>query len=461
MTVPCAAGNRGVSAMAEGPGMGAAAPTAAPAAPHIPENSLLARLDMQPRVRDFLARAVASGRVGHAYLFLGAPGSGKHDAAWALAQALLCGSVAPVAEGPAAAEEPPVPGEVSAPSGPTGTAAQAPALTRPCGACDDCVRVARHSHPDVHLYQPESATGYLISQTRELLSDVALAPIRARSKVYIIDRAEQMRANTANALLKTLEEPPAGVTFILLGTSASQILPTIVSRCQCVPFRMVSPDEAAASIAQATGADVARCRVALSVAGSPARAVEFLESEGRQGVRQAMLRALGSLPKADEADVLSLVSNDLGDALGAVCVTNPFGGSRKKADEQEAIDKTEAGRQINEGADFLSRAAIRQLEDRAKREVTARNRSAIMEAIAAARSLLRDVLMRVEGVPGDPVNADAEEIIERLASRATVSSAAAAIDAVSRAEARVTRNVTPQLAVEVMLLDIRKALICP
>ena len=82
----------------------------------------------------------------------------------------------------------------------------------------------------MHYYTPESATGYLIAQTRELLDDVPLAPIRAKAKVYIIDRAEQLRANTANALLKTLEEPPEGVMFILLGTSADVMLPTIVSR---------------------------------------------------------------------------------------------------------------------------------------------------------------------------------------------------------------------------------------
>ena len=176
--------------------------------------SLLAKLDTQERVRDFLTNAVASGRASHAYLFLGAPGAGKLDAAWALAQAFLCEQ-----DG--------------------------------CGSCDSCVRVARHTHPDVHYYTPESATGYLIAQTRELLDDVPLAPIRAKAKVYIIDRAEQLRANTANALLKTLEEPPEGVMFILLGTSADVMLPTIVSRCQCVPFRLVSPAVAAQAAAAA------------------------------------------------------------------------------------------------------------------------------------------------------------------------------------------------------------------
>lgn len=107
--------------------------------------SLLAKLDTQERVRDFLTNAVASGRASHAYLFLGAPGAGKLDAAWALAQAFLCEQ-----DG--------------------------------CGSCDSCVRVARHTHPDVHYYTPESATGYLIAQTRELLDDVPLAPIRAKAR---------------------------------------------------------------------------------------------------------------------------------------------------------------------------------------------------------------------------------------------------------------------------------------
>ena len=90
---------------------------------HLAPNSLLAKLDTQPRVRDFLARAVASGRASHAYLFLGSPGSGKLDAAWALAQALLC------------AEE---------------------AIPGACAACDDCVRVApvSYTHLDVYKRQP-------------------------------------------------------------------------------------------------------------------------------------------------------------------------------------------------------------------------------------------------------------------------------------------------------------------
>ena len=378
---------------------------------HLAPNSLLAKLDTQPRVRDFLARAVASGRASHAYLFLGSPGSGKLDAAWALAQALLC------------AEE---------------------AIPGACAACDDCVRVARRTHPDVHYYAPESATGYLIAQTRDLLEDVALSPIRAKRKVYIVDRAEQLRANTANALLKTLEEPPESVTFILLGTSSDVMLPTIVSRCQCVPFRPLSTDESTTAVARATGLPPARCRMAVAVAGSPARAVEFLKSADRQAARRAMVRAVDALAHADEADILASAK----ELMGAIHA--PL--AEVKSTQQAVLEQNQ---------DYLSRGALKQLEDRNKRELNARERSGIMEALASVRSLLRDVLMRLEDAQDAPVNDDVRDVVERIASDTTTTGVTLALDAVSLAETRIARNVTPQLAIEVMLFDIRKALKCP
>lgn len=403
----------------------------------IAPNSLLARLDTQPRVRDFLARAVKSGRASHAYLFLGSPGSGKLDAAWALAQALLCSNAS-------------APGTVLAHVGAASAridAAPVPAAAvnpGACAACDDCRRVARRTHPDVHYLAPESATGYLIAQTRDLLEDVALSPIRARGKVYIIDRAEQLRANTANALLKTLEEPPANVTFILLGTSTDVMLPTIVSRCQCVPFRPLSLEESTVAVEHATGQPAARCRMAVAVAGSPARAVEFLKSADRVAARRAMVRAVDALAHADEADILASAK----DLMGAIHA--PL--AEVKSTQQAILEQNQ---------DYLSRGALKQLEDRNKRELNARERSGIMEALASVRSLLRDVLMMVEGAQGSPVNDDVSDVVERIAACATTAGVMRALDAVAQAEARVARNITPQLAIEVMLFDIRKALKCP
>ena len=373
--------------------------------PDLAPASLLAQLDTQPRVRDFLARAVTSGRTSHAYLFLGAPGSGKLDAAWALAQALVCEHGG-------------------------------------CGSCEACVRVARHTHPDVHYYASESVTGYLIGQTRDLIEDVSLAPIRAKTKVYIIDQADRLRADSANALLKTLEEPPAGVTFILLGTSAETILPTIVSRCQCVPFRMVAPADAARAVAQATGATEPRCRMAVAVAGSPARAIAFLKSAERQEARRTMLRSLDALPHADELDILRAAKELI------MAVKAPLAEVKST---QEAV--------LSQNADYLSRGALKQLEDRQKRELNARERSGMMEVLASARSLMRDVLLTLEDA-GGIVNEDARETVGRLAAATTVPGAVRAIRAVTATERTIARNITPQLALEVMLLDIRKALLC-
>ena len=448
----------------------------------IAPNSLLARLDTQPRVRDFLARAVKSGRASHAYLFLGSPGSGKLDAAWALAQALLCSNASAPGTvlahvGAASARIDAAP--VSAAHTATSPASSAPVASpdvshnwknfeksqsfssyatnsstpgRPaaavnpgaCAACDDCRRVARRTHPDVHYLAPESATGYLIAQTRDLLEDVALSPIRARGKVYIIDRAEQLRANTANALLKTLEEPPTNVTFILLGTSTDVMLPTIVSRCQCVPFRPLSLEESTVAVEHATGQPAARCRMAVAVAGSPARAVEFLKSADRVAARRAMVRAVDALAHADEADILASAK----DLMGAIHA--PL--AEVKSTQQAILEQNQ---------DYLSRGALKQLEDRNKRELNARERSGIMEALASVRSLLRDALMMVEGAQGSPVNDDVSDVVERIAACATTAGVMRALDAVAQAEARVARNVTPQLAIEVMLFDIRKALKCP
>ena len=379
--------------------MSAAAPARVPAA--------LDALADQPRVRDFLATALAEGRLSHAYLFLGPPGAGKHEAAEALAKCVVC------------------------PNGGDAT-------------CDECRRVAHRTHPDVRWLVPGSATGYLVTQVRELIEDAGLAPVRARTKVYVLERAELLRGAAANALLKTLEEPPANTMFVLCGRTVDALLPTIVSRCQQVPFAAPSAAAGVRAVTRACPCTEAEARIALSVTGSPARAVEYLGSASRRQVRRLVVDTMDALPRDDSWDVL-LAAREI---VSAVSV--PLADVKKA--QEEALQETQ---------DFLTSAALKQVADANKRELTARERSGMMEVLAAVESILRDVLVRSEGLPDAIVNEDAAAVVDRLAARASTRRVVAALDAVARAADDLARNVSPQLTLEVMLLSVKEALTCP
>ena len=368
--------------------------------------ALIEELPVQPRLRAQLGDALAQGRVAHAYLFVGAPGSGKTKAAQALAGALVC---------------------------PQGG----------CGSCDECIRVKHRTHPDVHRYAPGSATGYLVEQVRAIIDDVALAPVRGARKVYVLERAEQLSASSANALLKTLEEPPASCTFILLASTADAVLPTIRSRCQVLSFELLSADAAEHAVTQATGASPEDARVALALTGSPERAAEYLRSKARQDVRRRVVQALSELSRMDEWEVL-VAARELAEAV------------RVPLEDVKAAQEALA----EQNSDFLTPAALKELEARNKRELSARERSGMMEAIASAESLLRDVLVRCEGA-GQLVNADVSHVVGRLASSLDSTQVLRALDACSQAADDLAHNVSPQLTLEVWLLNIKEAYACP
>ncbi len=149
-----------------------------------------------------LTTALNAGRVPHAYLFTGPPGIGKADMAEQLARALLCG-----ANGP-----------------------------RPCGRCADCNRIAHGNAFNLQRIVPDGSQ-IKIEQIRTMTELMTTGPDRG---VVIIGPAEAMRDQPANALLKTLEEPPPGWTMILLAASTEALLPTIRSRCQVVTFNRLS-----------------------------------------------------------------------------------------------------------------------------------------------------------------------------------------------------------------------------
>lgn len=368
----------------------------------------------QPRVREFLRASVVADRVTQAYLFVGPAGSNKTQAAYALAQALMC------------------------PKGPTGPRGGA------CGDCDRCGRILRRKHPDVRYFAPEGSSGYLVNQVRDIVADTALAPIQGTRKIYILDRVDQLGTSAANSFLKTLEEPADDVVFILLARTRDAVLPTILSRCQVVPFRHIPASEAAAIVSQNTGAPAEQARIAIEACGgSITGAVAFLRSPDneRLAFRTRLFDSLFRLPYADDWDVIELAA-DLVKASQA-----PLDVMRET---QEA--------ELAENADFLQKSALREIEKRHKRQLSAQTRESLRQTMSLTRSWLRDGLMLVSGTPELVINRD---VIDRMAevfaglAPAPLAAAAAKVDACERALAY---NVSPETCLDTLLFDVREVL---
>lgn len=359
----------------------------------------------QPRVREFLRASIASGRVSHAYLFTGPAGSNKTAAAYAFAQAILC-------------------------------------KDHGCRTCDDCRRIERRKHPDVHFYTPEGAQGYLVEQIREIVSGVSLAPIRAKGKVYILDRVDLLGVSAANAFLKTLEEPVEGVTFILLGRTREAVLPTIVSRCQVVPFRHIPAREAAGILSQKTGVTPEQARIAIEACnGSITRAMTFAKSAERAEFRARIMEVLSNLPLSDERDVLEYAAELI---------------ERAKAPLDNV--RTQQSEELAESADFLTKTALKQIELRHKRALSMATRESLNQTTSIIRSWLRDVLMIASGTPDLIVNIDQREVLQRVAQKVTPASIMSALREAYKTDETLSYNVSPETCLDVLLFSIREVL---
>jgi DNA polymerase-3 subunit gamma/tau len=339
----------------------------------------------QEHVARTLTNAIALGRVHHAFLFTGARGVGKTSAARILARALCCAK------------------------GPTAT---------PCGTCEFCTEIVGGQSVDV--VEIDGASNRGVEDARNLREAVRYAPSKGRKKVYIIDEVHMFTPEAFNALLKTLEEPPSHVVFILATTEVHKIPVTILSRCQRFDFKLIPT----ARLTEHLGA--------------------ILKDEGLrfepEGLRLLARQAAGSA--RDSLSLLDQVIAYVGDApLSHERVVEVLG----VADRRLLVGLYEAALAHEAGG------ALKLLADAIDRGID------LVQLARAFLGFLHDVeIAGVAADPGDLLDASPEEIAEAkaLAERAPRGLGGALFDRWARAVDEAARSPTPRLLLEMALVDL-------
>lgn len=352
------------------------------------------------------------GAMTHAWLFTGPPGSGRSVVARAFAAALQC---------------------------PNGG----------CGQCSECADVRARTHPDVASLVTEGLN-IRISQVRELVPRAALRPARGRWQVVVVEDADRLGEDAADALLLSVEEPPERTVWMLCAPTAEDIVPTIRSRCRVVNLR--TPPYA----------DVARHLVASE--GVDQETAEFAARASQGHVGRARALAIDAEVRERRAEVLRLPFDlaDIRQCLDAAANLV----EAAKADAEKHCDALDE-REVDElrkalGAGTTGRkprnieAAVKDLEREQKLRRTRVQRDSIDRALVDVLALYRDVIMLQLGVRTELVNEEMRPSIDRLARSGSAAATLRRMEAVVAAREALQANALPLLQLEAMALALRE-----
>lgn len=223
------------------------------------------------QVRAWLRNVVATGRLSGGYLFMGPEGIGKRGIAIEFAAALRC---------------------------------LKPREGWACDECNECTRIAHGHHPNVRQFaKPEDSRDLPVELVREICDMASMTRLEPGRRVFIVDDADRFNESSANVFLKTLEEPPRDLTFVMLAANSAQMLPTIVSRCQSVRFSPLTQGELSQAVAGFEGLPPGEEReLLLRVAqGSPGRVARMLELDALKLAEDFVKTAERDPFKASEA----------------------------------------------------------------------------------------------------------------------------------------------------------------
>ena len=301
----------------------------------------------QEKVKEMFARALRERTLSHAYLLSGPEGLAKTAFARELGVALVsaCGG---------------------------------------CGACAECARARRGLHPDLHVVEREGDL-IRIEQVKPVIADLGLKPFSGSRRVWIIPEVEYLNAEAANKLLKSIEEPPDYVYFLLVTDRLERVLPTIVSRCQLVEFRPLSDAVVAAYLRESRGLDGVAAEALARLSGGAVERADRLADDARDGKRRAdYLRyvpaAAGLARGGAESDPRSAFIGVLERHHEHI-----------KADvkEQLKVRVSELERQFQDPRDL--KWYVKQAEERARREEARLRRVAAQDAVDLLGAWVRDL----------------------------------------------------------------------
>lgn len=339
-------------------------------------------------------RWVTAAVAPHAILLTGPPSVGKTTLAADLAAGLLC--------------------------------LAADARDRPCRECLACRKVAHGTHPDVHRLAPEGAGGQIrIAAVRTLGAELALLPVEGRQRLAVIEAAQRLNEDAQNALLKTLEEPPAGTTIVLCADDEDPILPTVRSRCVRLPMPALPARSIAALLVERGVADPVRAaRIGRLADGRPGLATFIAAHPEMELAMGRVARRLIDLTRADRRTRLGAAADLLADGAlladlerGSAAPAEPDNGS--------------------------SGAAV---------PAPAMRRRAMGALLVIWRAVARDLAVAGRGNRSQVHLADLAQELEEAAAGLPVRATDRFLSRIERAGALVESNANPELALDVLLL---------
>jgi len=370
--------------------------------------SLFADIVGQEMAVSLLSRALEQG-ASHAYLFSGPPGVGKSEAALAFAAGLAC------AEGG-------------------------------CGGCNTCRRVLEGLHPDVEVITPE---GNVIrkEEITEINLHAVYRPYEAKAKVYIFLEADSFNAEAANAFLKTLEEPPGHVHFILVTDRPERLLPTIASRCQPVMFSPVPVPAMAADLMSRFGLTEQKATLIARVAGGDlAYARELATSESARRQRDRLLDLARDLPSAGLMDTQV--------ALDEVMATVESRAGERTRDLEE-----ELARRLEWAGDARTKSWLKKRhEENVKRQQRRLRTQGLQVVTRVFAGWYRDLALVSTGAEEAVLNQDRLEELHAVVLPDGVLRYTQAVMAVGKAQERLRYNVDARCAIGDMFRSIKEAL---